>query len=605
MSKYSDATLMQFARDNMLARIVAQPDACRYCQDLHGHIYRPSEAPEIPIRGCTNLTCRCRYEPIEADTPPEKLLLYQGVDAAKLDRKEEARKLLTQAIELNEANEQAWLWLSGCVDELAEQVRCLEKVLALNPDNELALKGLERLWKLVEEAKPPPSEAAEEELESQAPTESEEELPPQEEEKGVERIEEETPTEPEEELPPEEEEEQELFPPEPRVESRLLSRLRSIPLTPAALERTRPENLVMPQVELSAPLAPEREEEEPQPVTEEEAEPSPIHRDETIEMPALERPEAERREPSEEEIEEGVDQKAEPPPIHGDETIEMSTLEIPEAQTLMMPSEDASEREEADEAEAPPLRAVIEEEGPPVEPEEEYPPLPSAEVETLLLPRLEGPEAPAIPEPEVEEAPVAKSPPGIPKVIACPQCGATNLITRRHCTECGLDLLPGISVVERVVQVGCGCFFCFLAYLIAIFTQTGALTSLEVNLEACAVSVFVFVVAAFIAASKMEGHPPWQEMPAADRHRRRAERDSDTNPAQAIADYSQALHLAPEDGTLYRARAELYEKIGYRQEALEDYKIYLSWAASGGKGKEADFAAAQIARLREEMGHRA
>ncbi len=527
MSKYSEATLMQFARDNMLARIVVQPDACRYCKDFHGRIYRPSEAPEIPIRGCTKLACRCRYEPIDAATPEEKLLLYQGVDAAKLERKEEARKLLSQAVELNEADEQAWLWLSGCVDDLAEQVRCLEKVLALNPDNELARKGLERLWKLVEEAAPAPPEAAEEEEEAEPPPEAKEEIAG------------EKPAEPAEQLPP-----------EPQFESRLLSRLRSIPLTPA------------------------------------EAEQPPIHRAATIEMPALEGLSLSEDAIEGEEAEED---------IHRDETIAaMPALEGPpvEAGEILRAPETVLEEEYAPFEEAEQIAL-----------EEEYPPLPSADVETLLLPRLEVPAGPAVPEPEAEAAPLPLSPPGIPRVIACPQCGVTNLITGEHCTECGLDLLPGMSVAERLAQVGCGCFFCFLAYLIAVFTQTGALTSLRVNLEACVVSVFVFAVAAFIAASRMEGHPPWQKMPLADRHRRRAERYSDTNPAQAIADYGQAARLAPEDGALYRARAELYEKIGYRQEALEDYEIYRSWAASGGKGKEADFATAQIARLREEMGH--
>ncbi len=95
-------------------------------------------------------------------------LLQEGIAAFKAGRKDEARQLLTRATELDERNENAWLWLSAVVDSLENQQICLENVLALNPNNTRALKGLEAVTKKLarqqqsQAAKPtpPPSPAA-------------------------------------------------------------------------------------------------------------------------------------------------------------------------------------------------------------------------------------------------------------------------------------------------------------------------------------------------------------------------------------------------------------------------------------------------------------
>jgi hypothetical protein len=72
-------------------------------------------------------------------------LLKRGIAAIKEGHKAEARKLLAQVVEQDERNEMAWLWMSGVVDTDAERRVCLENVLAINPDNEVAKRGLERL----------------------------------------------------------------------------------------------------------------------------------------------------------------------------------------------------------------------------------------------------------------------------------------------------------------------------------------------------------------------------------------------------------------------------------------------------------------------------
>jgi tetratricopeptide (TPR) repeat protein len=72
-------------------------------------------------------------------------LLREGIAAAKAGRRERASDLLTQVVVEDERNVKAWLWLSGVVDEEENRVLCLENVLALDPDNEMAIKGLTQL----------------------------------------------------------------------------------------------------------------------------------------------------------------------------------------------------------------------------------------------------------------------------------------------------------------------------------------------------------------------------------------------------------------------------------------------------------------------------
>jgi hypothetical protein len=72
-------------------------------------------------------------------------MVREGINAYKAGRKEEARALLLKATELDQLNEQAWLWLSGLMDSVEDQRTCLENVLAINPNNERAKQGLSYL----------------------------------------------------------------------------------------------------------------------------------------------------------------------------------------------------------------------------------------------------------------------------------------------------------------------------------------------------------------------------------------------------------------------------------------------------------------------------
>jgi hypothetical protein len=69
-------------------------------------------------------------------------MLYEGALALQQGDKERARDLLLQVVEADETIEDAWLWLSGAVDDPDDQRTALENVLAINPNNTYARYGL-------------------------------------------------------------------------------------------------------------------------------------------------------------------------------------------------------------------------------------------------------------------------------------------------------------------------------------------------------------------------------------------------------------------------------------------------------------------------------
>lgn len=85
--------------------------------------------------------------------------LNQAVVAAKAGRKAEARRLLETLLDADERNEQAWLWLSDVVESDEERIICLKNVLTINPDNEMARKGLAALGAEIASSPPSPASA--------------------------------------------------------------------------------------------------------------------------------------------------------------------------------------------------------------------------------------------------------------------------------------------------------------------------------------------------------------------------------------------------------------------------------------------------------------
>jgi hypothetical protein len=81
-------------------------------------------------------------------------LLRQGIDAARRGERAEARKVLLHILELDDRNKTAWLWLSGVMVDIDDQILCLENVLTIDPENATAVEGLTKLrsWRATQEA---------------------------------------------------------------------------------------------------------------------------------------------------------------------------------------------------------------------------------------------------------------------------------------------------------------------------------------------------------------------------------------------------------------------------------------------------------------------
>jgi hypothetical protein len=72
-------------------------------------------------------------------------MVREGISAYRAGNKEEARALLLRAVEIDQYNEQAWLWLSAVVETPEEQRTCLENVLTINPNSDRAKQGIDML----------------------------------------------------------------------------------------------------------------------------------------------------------------------------------------------------------------------------------------------------------------------------------------------------------------------------------------------------------------------------------------------------------------------------------------------------------------------------
>jgi hypothetical protein len=83
----------------------------------------------------------------------ETQLLQSAQEALRRGDKLEARKLLAQAAKSYPQSERAWLWLSAVVDDPQFERECLQRVLAINPNNAVAQQHLQRL------AQPDPAQA--------------------------------------------------------------------------------------------------------------------------------------------------------------------------------------------------------------------------------------------------------------------------------------------------------------------------------------------------------------------------------------------------------------------------------------------------------------
>src|SRR5687768_17893670 len=73
----------------------------------------------------------------ESDT-----ILQLGIDAAREGNRDEARNLFSLLTRQEPDNLSAWLWLAGVAGSPEERRVALERVLELDPTNDMAIKGL-------------------------------------------------------------------------------------------------------------------------------------------------------------------------------------------------------------------------------------------------------------------------------------------------------------------------------------------------------------------------------------------------------------------------------------------------------------------------------
>lgn len=71
--------------------------------------------------------------------------LRRAINAARSGRKQEARDLLLKIVDDQPSNEAAWIWLSGLVDSLEDQIIACENALMINPGNDKVRAYLRQL----------------------------------------------------------------------------------------------------------------------------------------------------------------------------------------------------------------------------------------------------------------------------------------------------------------------------------------------------------------------------------------------------------------------------------------------------------------------------
>jgi ribosomal protein L40E len=83
--------------------------------------------------------------------------LARGIEAARVGDRKRARHHFIHVIELDQYNEQAWLWLNEVVDSMADRRVCLENILLIDPSNTSAATELEHLLRQPRDRSTPPS----------------------------------------------------------------------------------------------------------------------------------------------------------------------------------------------------------------------------------------------------------------------------------------------------------------------------------------------------------------------------------------------------------------------------------------------------------------
>ncbi len=98
--------------------------------------------------------------------------LQQAITAIKSGDKETGKQLLIEELKANQSNENAWLWMTQAVNSNEERIKCLQNVLKINPNNEMAKRGLAALQQPRPTTPPPIIEKADSDSKPSEPSPS-------------------------------------------------------------------------------------------------------------------------------------------------------------------------------------------------------------------------------------------------------------------------------------------------------------------------------------------------------------------------------------------------------------------------------------------------
>ncbi|MCG8348803.1 MAG: Na+/H+ antiporter [Chloroflexales bacterium] len=102
----------------------------------------PSVKPVVPPTPVAKVDDTISIQP----PPAPKNILQLGIEAARTGKKDQARSLFQILTAQEPDNIQAWLWLAGLTkDDRNAHQHALERVLALDPNNTVAIQGLQAL----------------------------------------------------------------------------------------------------------------------------------------------------------------------------------------------------------------------------------------------------------------------------------------------------------------------------------------------------------------------------------------------------------------------------------------------------------------------------
>jgi hypothetical protein len=187
---------------------------------------------------------------------------------------------------------------------------------------------------------------------------------------------------------------------------------------------------------------------------------------------------------------------------------------------------------------------------------------------------------PASESPKVTPAPISPTPtqtPISPSVthapikptsqagLYCPKCKSANPGNLKRCQICGANLLPAEGVFTRLGfglgGILGGALAGGVAYLKVQYEELFSVCPSPLYFGGAAIFIPIFGLAMALRRT-----PPYV------RYENRAKRHLEISPLQAVADFSQAILLAPEKEVagLLKQRAALYEKIGRQKDALRD-----------------------------------